>query len=41
MLLLGDNGTQAALNNFAPFICTKIDGITIDDAEDLDSIMTM
>ena len=41
MLLLGDNGTQAALNNFAPFICTKIDGTTIDDAEDLDLIMTM
>ena len=39
--VLGDNGTQAALNNFASFICTKIDGTTIDDAKDLDLIMTM
>ena len=39
--IVGDNETQVPLKNFAPFICTKIDGTTIDDAEDLDLIMTM
>ena len=39
--IVGDNETQVALKNFAPFICTKIDGTTIDNAEDLDLIMTM
>ena len=39
--IVGDNGTQAALKNFAPFICSKIDGTTIDYAKDLDLTMTM
>ena len=41
--IIGDNGTQIAFKNCAPFIkcVTKIDGTTIDDAEDLDLVMPM
>ena len=39
----GDNGAQVAFKNCAPFIkcTTKIDGTTIDDAEDLDLVTLM
>ena len=40
---LGDSGTQVASKNCAPFIkcITKIDAITINDAEDLDLVIPM
>ena len=39
--IAGDNGTQIAFKSCAPLIksITKIDGTTIDDAEDLDLVM--
>ena len=43
IIIAGNNGTQAAFKNCAPFIkcITKIDGTTISDAEDLDLVMPM
>ena len=43
MTIVGDNGTQVAFKNYAPFIkcITKIDGTTTDNAEDLDLAMPM
>ena len=43
IIIVRDNGTQVAFKNCAPFIncVTKIDGTTIDDAEDLDLVMSM
>ena len=39
--ITGDNGAEVAFKNCAPFIIciTKIDGTTIDDAEDLNLVM--
>ena len=39
--IIGYNVTQVAFNSFAPFIMwiTKIDGTTIDNAEDLDLVI--
>ena len=41
--ILGDNGAEVAFKNCAPIIkcITKIDGTTIDNAEDLDLLMPM
>ena len=41
--ITGHNVTQVAFKNCSPFIkcITKIDGTTIDDAEDLDLVMLM
>ena len=41
--IVGDNRTHIALKNCAPFFkcITQIDGTTIDDAEDLDLVMSM
>ena len=41
--IIGHNVTQVAFKNCSPFIkcTTKIDGTTIDDAEDLDLVMLM
>ena len=41
--IIGHNVTQVAFKNCSPFIkcITKIDGTTIDDAEDLDLVMQM
>ena len=41
--IVGDNGTQVAFKNCAPFTnyITKITGTTIDGAEDLDLVMPM
>ena len=41
--IIGDNGTQVAFENCAPFTkCIKnIDRTTMDDAEDLDLVMLM
>ena len=41
--IIGHQVTQAAFKNCAPFTkcITKIDGTTIDDAEDLDIVMPM
>ena len=43
IIIVRDNGTQVTFKNCAPFIncITKIDGKTIDDAEDLDLVMSM
>ena len=43
IIIVGNNATQAAFKNYAPFIkcITKIDGTTINDAEDLDLVMSM
>ena len=39
--IVGDNGVEVAFKNFTPFIkyITKIDGISINDAEDLGLVM--
>ena len=41
--VVGNNGTKIAFENCAPLVkcITKVDGTTIDDAEDLDFVMTM
>ena len=41
--IVGDNGTQVGLKNCAPFIkcIAKLDGTTLDDPKDLDSVMPM
>ena len=41
--IIGHQATQVAFKNCAPFTkcITKIDGTTIDDAEDLDLVMSM
>ena len=43
IFIIGDNGTQVAFGNCAPFTkcTTNIDGTTIDDAEDLHMVILM